>query len=97
MFCLVYLPHGCSTIDTHWLFKLKQLASGLDDHHKVQWVVKGYSQIYGLDFSKTYAPVVRLKNLRLLLTIAMAFGLHIHTMDVKSAFLHMHLIEQIYV
>jgi hypothetical protein len=60
-------------------------------------VVKGYSQIYSLDFGKTYVPVVCLKNLCLLLAIAMVFGLHVHTMDVQSVFLHAHLIKQIYV
>jgi hypothetical protein len=94
---LINLPHGQRAIDARWLFKLKQLASGLSDWEKVRWVVKGYSQVFGLNFSETYAPVVHLKNLRLLLAIAVALGLRVHAMDVKSAFLHVRLVEQIYV
>jgi hypothetical protein len=53
--------------------------------------------VFGLNFGETYAPVVRLENLRLLLAIAVALGLCVHAMDVKLAFLHMWLVEQIYV
>jgi hypothetical protein len=41
--------------------------------------------------------VVRLENLRLLLAIGVALGLCVHAMDVKLAFLHAWLVEQIYV
>jgi hypothetical protein len=94
---LIYLPHSQRAINAHWLFKLKQLASGLSDREKAQWVIKGYSQVFGLNFSETYAPVVRLENLCLLLTITIALSLHVHAMDVKSAFLHAQLVKQIYI
>ncbi len=93
-YLLINLPHGWRAINACWLFKLKQLASSLSDCKKAQWVMKGYLQVFGLDFSETYTPVVRLKNLCLLLTIAVALGLHVHTMDVKLAFLH---IKKIYI
>ena len=96
-YLLINLPRSQHTINAHWLFKLKQLASGLSDCEKAQWVVKGYLQVFGLDFGETYAPVVCLENLRLLLAITIALSLRIHAMDVKSAFLHTQLVKQIYV
>jgi hypothetical protein len=56
------------------------------DCFKARWVVKGYSQQPGKDSDGIYTPVVRIKNLRLLLTIMMALGLEVHQMDVDMHF-----------
>jgi hypothetical protein len=48
-------------------------------------VAKGYSQVEGLDFGETYAPVARLESIRILLAYATHHGLKLYQMDVKSA------------
>jgi len=63
---------------------------------KARLVARGFSQIYGVDYLDTYAPVVKLASIRILLAIAAIYGLEIHQMDVVTAFLAGDLEEEIY-
>jgi len=65
--------------------------------HKARLVVKGYAQIFGVDYFDTFAPVARLDTIRLLLALAAQLGWKVYQMDVKSAFLNGFLQEEIYV
>jgi hypothetical protein len=60
-------------------------------------VAKGYSQVEGLDFGETYAPVARLESIRILLAYATHHGFKLYQMDVKSAFLSGPIKEEVYV
>jgi hypothetical protein len=60
-------------------------------------VAKGYSQVEGLDFGETYAPVARLESIRILLAYATYHGFTLYQMDVKSAFLNGPIKEEVYV
>jgi hypothetical protein len=60
-------------------------------------VAKGYSQVEGLDFGETYAPVARLESIRILLAYATYHGFKLYQMDVKSAFLNGPIKEDVYV
>jgi hypothetical protein len=51
-------------------------------------VAKDYSQVEGLYFDETFAPVARLKSIRVLLAYATHHGFKLYEMDVKSAFLN---------
>jgi hypothetical protein len=56
--------------------------------NKARLVAQGYSQVEGLDFGETFAPVARLETIRILLTFAAFKGFKLYQMDVKSAFLN---------
>jgi hypothetical protein len=60
-------------------------------------VAKGYSQVEGLDFDETYAPVARLESIFILLAYATYQGFKIYQMDVKSVFLNRLIKEEVYV
>jgi hypothetical protein len=60
-------------------------------------VAKDYSQVEGLDFDETYAPVARLESICILLAYATYHGLKLYQMDVKSAFLNGPIKEEVYV
>jgi hypothetical protein len=60
-------------------------------------VAKGYSQVEGLDFGETYAPVARLESIRILLAYATYHGFKLYQMDMKSAFLNGPIKEEVYV
>ena len=65
--------------------------------YKARLVVKGYAQMFGVDFSETFAPVARMDTIRMLLALAAQKGWTLHQMDVKSAFLNNYLEEEIFV
>lgn len=64
--------------------------------YKARVVVKGYAQMFGVDFSETFAPVARMDTIMMLLALAAQKGWTLHQMDVKSAFLNGYLEEEIF-
>jgi len=59
-------------------------------------VATGYSQVEGLDYNKTFAPVIRYDSLRLNIALALHLGLDISQVDIKSAFLNRDLNEKVW-
>ena len=59
-------------------------------------MAKGYTQKKGKDFFDTYSLVARLTTIRILLSLVASYGLIVHQMDVKTAFLNRELEEEIY-
>jgi hypothetical protein len=95
---LVEKPKECrNVIGTKWIFKNKQDEHGIVVRNKARLVAQGYSQIEGIDFGETYAPVARLESIRILLAYAAHHNFKLQQMDVKSAFLNGPLHELVYV
>jgi hypothetical protein len=65
--------------------------------NKTHLVAQGYSQVNGLDFGETFAPVARFEAIRILLAFAASKGFKLYQMDVKSAFLNGVIHEEVYV
>jgi hypothetical protein len=86
-----------NVVGTKWVFCNKQDEHGVVIRNKARLVAKGYSQIEGLDFGETYAPVARLESIRILLAYATYHGFKLYQMDVKSAFLNGPIKEEVYV
>jgi len=55
--------------------------------NKARLVAQGYTQVEGLDFDKTFAPVARLEAIRILLAFVAHHNFKLHQMDVKVHFL----------
>jgi hypothetical protein len=70
------------------VFKNKQDQDGIVVRNKARVVTQGYTQVEGLDYDETYAPVARLEAIRILLAYACAHNIKLYQMDVKSAFLN---------
>src|SRR5664279_1683015 len=95
---LVPRPKDCkNVIGTKWVFKNKQDANGIVIHNKARLVAQGFSQVEGVDFGETFAPVARLESIRILLAYASHHNFKLQQMDVKSAFLNGPLNELVYV
>lgn len=90
------LPKGRKAVTNKRVFKLERKADGQIDKYKARLVARGFTQKLGFDYSETYAPVAKLVTLKILLSIASRMNMHIHQMDVKSAFLNGELSEDIY-
>jgi hypothetical protein len=86
-----------NVVGTKWVFRNKQDEHGVVTRNKARLVAKGYSQVEGLDFGETYAPVSRLESIRILLAYATYHGFKLYQMDVKSAFLNGPIKEEVYV
>ena len=59
-------------------------------------VAKGYSQIPGIDYNDVFSPVVKHSSIRTLLSIVAMHDYELEQLDVKIAFLHGELKEDIY-
>ena len=77
-----------NVVGTKWVFRNKQDEHGVVTRNKARLVAKGYSQVEGLDFDETYAPVARLDSICILLAYATYHGFKLYQMDMKSAFLN---------
>ena len=55
------------------------------EKYKARFVVRGFSQIEGVDYDETFAPIARYTSIRALISIAAEMGWKIHQMDVKTA------------
>jgi hypothetical protein len=86
-----------NVVGTKWVFRNKQDEHGVVTRNKARLVAKGYSQVEGLDFGETYAPVARLESIRILLAYATYHGFKLYQMDVKSAFLNEPIKEEVYI
>ncbi|WVZ70600.1 hypothetical protein U9M48_019253 [Paspalum notatum var. saurae] len=65
--------------------------------NKAWLVAQGFTQVEGLDFGETYAPVARLESIRILIAFATHHNFKLYQMDVKSAFLNGPIQELLYV
>jgi hypothetical protein len=79
------------------VFKDKHGEDGEVVRNKARLVSQGYSQVEGLDFGETFAPVARLEAIRILLTFVASKRFKLYQMDVKSAFLNGVIHEEVYV
>jgi hypothetical protein len=86
-----------NVIGTKWVFKNKQGEDGEVVRNKAHLVAQGYSQVEGLDFGKTFAPVAHLEVIRILFVFAASKGFKLYQMNVKSAFLNGVIQEEVYV
>jgi len=88
---MVEHPHGRKVIKNRWVFDVKT-----DGRKKVRLMVKGFSQVNGLDYDQVFSPVVRFETVCLLLAMAALHDWHMTGVDVRNAYLYGELDEEIY-
>lgn len=94
---LVKLPKEKKHVHCKWIFKRKEGISPTElARYKTSLVAKGYSQILGIDFNDVFSPVVKHSSIRTLLSIVAIHDYELEQLDVKTAFLHGELEEDIY-
>ena len=93
---LVELPKGRKALKNKWVFKLKRDENEQLTKFKARLVVKGFGQKEGVDFDEIFSPVVKMTSIRVILGMAASMDLEVEQLDVKTAFLHGDLEEEIY-
>ena len=94
---VVHRPEGKSMVTSRWLYKLKHVADGSIEKYKARFMARGFSQVEGVDYDETFAPVARYTSIRVVISIAVEMGWKIHQMDVKTTFLNDLIGEEVYI
>ena len=93
---LVEPPLNRRIVGSKWIFKQKVDATGSLERYKVRLVTQGCTQMFELDNEETFSPVDRFESVRCLLALGAQHKLHLHQMDISTAFLHEELSEEVY-
>ena len=81
-------PDGTNVIGSRWVFRIKRDSNGKILKYRARLVAQGFTQMYGVNFKDTFAPVARLSSIRAVIALAASEDWELHQMDVKSAYLN---------
>jgi hypothetical protein len=90
-------PKVIRVLHGKWVYKLKRNLDNTIARFKARWVVKGYEQLYGIDYDQTFAGVAKSQSWKIVLALAAIYNLEIEQMDAITAFLHSETDATIYV
>jgi hypothetical protein len=92
----VKLPPGKKAVSCKWVFTVKQNPEWKVERYKARLVAREYNQTYGVDYDEAFTPVVKMGIVRTLISCTANFGWPLHQLDVKNAFLHGDVQEEVY-
>ena len=75
---IVPRPKGKSVVTSQWIYNVKNAADGSVDKYKALFVARGFSQVEGVDYDETFAPVACNTSIISLISIATEMGWKIH-------------------
>ena len=90
------LPHGQKIVGCKGMFAVKRNKEDHIERFKARLVAKGYAQIFGINCTETFSPVVRYETIRMVIALAAEYGLYLHQMDVSTAYLNSELADEVY-
>ena len=91
------IPDEKSIVTSKWLYKIKHGSDGSAEKYKERFVARGFSQKEGIDYDDIFSPVTRYTTIQSIIALAAMQGWSLYQMDVKIAFLHGSIEEEVYV
>lgn len=92
---LVNKPKDKKIVSCKWVLKTKYQSDGNVERRKARLVARGFSQVPGIDFNETFSPVVRMSSVRMIMGLAVEYGLKVQQFDFVNAYLNGELEEEI--
>ncbi|CAA7404778.1 unnamed protein product [Spirodela intermedia] len=93
---MVTLPKNKRIVGCRWVYTVKYNSDGSLERYKAKLVAKGYTQPYDIDYVETFALLAKLDTVKILIALAINLELELNQYDVKNAFLHGEIKEEIY-
>jgi hypothetical protein len=84
-------------VTSKWIYKIKHAADGSVEKYKARFVARGFSQVKGIDYEETFAPVSQYTSTRTIISLAASMSWRLHQMDVKITFLNGEIEEEVYI
>ena len=90
-------PEDKSVVTSKWLYKIKHGSNGSAEKFKARFVAYGFSQKEGIDYDDIFSRVARYTTILSIISLGATQGWSLHQIDVKTAFLHGAIKEEVYV
>jgi hypothetical protein len=84
-----------NVIGNQWVSMIKRRFNGSIERYKARLIARGFTQQEGIDYSKTFSPVIKQATVRLVFTIVVSCDWKIHQLDIHNAFLNGVLDEEV--
>jgi hypothetical protein len=94
---IVPRPKGKFVVTSKLIYKIKHAANGSVEKYKARFVARGFSQVEGIDYEETFAPVARCTSIHTIIALAASMGWRLHQINVMKTFLNGEIEEEVYI
>jgi hypothetical protein len=94
---IVPRPKGKCVVTSKWIYKIKHATDGSIEKHKARFLARGFSQVEGIDYEKTFNTIARYTSIWTIIALVSTLGWRLHQMDMKTTFLNGEIEEEVYI